>query len=99
MPIKKLNTISRSAGFEKVNSYTRQYIPFKIFGVGHLLNSIFESVFSSLNFGIRTYLLFNKGSEKQHTHLSKSIIIPAKNEEGNLEPLINRILTLERTQR
>ena len=91
MPIKKLNTISRSAGFEKVNAYTQQYIPFKIFGVGHLLNSIFESVFSSLNFGIRTYLLFNKGSEKQHTHLSKSIIIPAKNEEGNLEPLINRI--------
>ena len=39
MPIKKLHVIGRSAGFEKINFYTRQYIPFKLIGVGTIINN------------------------------------------------------------
>jgi len=91
MPIKKLHVIGRSAGFEKINFYTRQYIPFKLIGVGTIINNFLETLFIRFNLGIRTYLVFKKETKSDRTHLSKSIIVPAKNEEGNLEPLIERI--------
>ena len=91
MPIKKLDVIGRSAGFEKINFYTRQYIPFKLIGVGTIINNFLETLFIRFNLGIRTYLVFKKETKSDRTHLSKSIIVPAKNEEGNLEPLIERI--------
>ena len=43
-----------------------------------------------MNFGIKTYIVF-KNKSPINNNSSKTIIIPAKNEEGNLEPLINRI--------
>ena len=91
MPIKKLHVIGRSAGFEKINFYTRQYIPFKLIGVGTIINNFLETLFIRFNLGIRTYLVFKKETKSHRTYLSKSIIVPAKNEEGNLEPLIERI--------
>ena len=91
MPIKKLHVIGRSAGFEKINFYTRQYIPFKLIGVGTIVNNFLETLFIRFNLGIRTYLVFKKETKSHRTYLSKSIIVPAKNEEGNLEPLIERI--------
>ena len=91
MPVKKLDVIGRSAGFEKINLYTRQYIPFKLIGVGTIINNFLETLFIRFNLGIRTYLVFKKDTKSHRTYLSKSIIIPAKNEEGNLEPLIERI--------
>ena len=91
MPIKKLHVIGRSAGFEKINFYTRQYIPFKLVGVGTIINNILEALFIRFNLGIRTYLVFKKEIKSDRTYLSKSIIVPAKNEEGNLELLIERI--------
>ncbi len=91
MPIKKLHVIGRSAGFEKINFYTRQYIPFKLIGVGTIINNFLEALFIRFNLGIRTYLVFKKEIKSDRTYLSKSIIVPAKNEEGNLELLIERI--------
>ncbi len=91
MPIKKLHVIGRSAGFEKINFYTRQYIPFKLIGVGTIINNSLEALFIRFNLGIRTYLVFKKETKSDRTYLSKSIIVPAKNEEGNLELLIERI--------
>ena len=91
MPIKKLHVIGSSAGFEKINFYTRQYIPFKLIGVGTIINNFLETLFIRFNLGIRTYLVFKKETKSHRTYLSKSIIVPAKNEEGNLEPLIERI--------
>ncbi len=84
-----INVLSRSS-FKFISFHTRQFFPFSIFGFGDLINSFFEILFNKLNFGIKTYFLFQKNTSK-YSHLSKSIIIPAKNEEKNLEPLINRI--------
>jgi len=47
-------------------------------------------VFKSFNLGLRTYTIF-RSSENQHLTYKKTIIIPAKNEEGNLEELLHRI--------
>ena len=46
------------------------------------------------NFGIKTYSLFRLENYSKEVY-TKSIIIPAKNEEGNLEELIERIPAFE----
>ena len=88
--LKKIYSISESSGFEIVRSYTRQVFPFKLFGIGNLFNDILEILLFKLNLGVNNYLLLSK-IEKETKSYSKTIIVPAKNEELNLEPIINRI--------
>ena len=61
-----------------------------MFGIGNLLNDILEILLFKLNLGVNNYLLLSK-IEKETKSYSKTIIVPAKNEELNLEPIINRI--------
>ena len=94
---KKLKNISNASGFEFLFSYTRQFFPFKLFFIGNLINNFFELVFFFLNLGIKSYIVLRKEG-KTNKKLSKSIIVPAKNEEGNLEELINRIPRFTNTE-
>ena len=87
---KKIQNILRAANYEKINSYNRLPIPIKIFGLGRFVNLLINLFFPFLNLGINNYLIFSNQKINQ-IKLSKSIIIPAKNEEGNLEELVNRI--------
>ncbi len=87
---KKISNIARSSGFEINQFYSRQIFPFKIFGIGTLFNKVLELFAIPLNLGIKNYIVFGKYTNIT-TPSSKSIIIPAKNEEKNLVPLIERI--------
>ena len=93
----KISKITNGLGLEYQKYYTRQIYPFKLFFIGTFINKILESIFFRFNFGIKTYMIFR--SEKQvKFNYSKAIIIPAKNEEGNLEELIDRIPNFENTE-
>ena len=87
---KKIDSIAKSSGFDVVLNYGRQIFPFKIFGLGSLINLFLEILFLRFNLGINNYLILNKKSLND-TSCSKTIIIPAKNEELNLIPLFERI--------
>lgn len=87
---KKIKSIAAAAGFNIIESHSRQIFPFKFFHIGSIINFFFEIIFFKINFGINNYLLISKSLENSKGY-SKSIIIPAKNEELNLEPLFNRI--------
>ena len=91
---KKIDSIAKSSGFEVVLNYGRQVFPFKLFGLGSFINLILEILFLRFNLGINNYLILNKNSQRD-TDFSKTIIIPAKNEELNLVPLFNRIPKFE----
>ena len=86
----KISNIFYSLNFEKIKSYNRQIFPFSLFGMGKLLNIFLELLFSYFNLGIKTYFLYQLKDEfvKDYT---KSIIVPAKNESGNLKELVDRI--------
>ena len=87
---KKIINIAKSDGYELNQYYSRQLFPFRIFGLGKIVNKILEVILLPLNVGIKNYMVF--GSYKIENQIkSKSIIIPAKNEEKNLIPLIKRI--------
>ena len=90
IPPKKINTIARSSGLELLLTNTRQIFPFSLFGIGTFVNKLLELLLFYLNIGIKTYSLFRPLFNTKKTG-SKSIIVPAKNEAGNLEGLINRI--------
>jgi hypothetical protein len=87
---KKIKNILSENNFRFISYNTRQYIPFKIFKFGDVLNGFVEIIFSKFNLGMKTYILYQKKSINYHNQ-SKTIIIPAKNEEKNLLPLIERI--------
>ena len=83
----KIETILRASNFQRIKKYNRLYIPFRLFGIGNLINIIFYLFLPFINLGMRNYLIYTKLWRKQKK-VSKSIIIPAKNEEGNLDELI-----------
>ncbi len=87
---KKINNIAKSTGLELVLTNSRQIFPFKLFGIGNFINKTLEITFSYFGLGIQMYSVFRKIGSNNNL-LKKSIIIPAKNEEGNLEELIERI--------
>lgn len=87
---RKLKNITSGLGFDYITSYTKQIYPFKTLKIGNFLNIILELFLSFFNLGIKTYSVF-RIQPTSDTKYKKTIIIPAKNEEGNLEILINRI--------
>ncbi len=87
---KKINTIAKSAGFELIKSYSRQIFPFKLLKIGNILNRLFEILLNIFSLGINNYMLFSKTSNKYQS-FSKTVIVPAKNEEKNLPVLFSRM--------
>ena len=84
--LKKIISIARSCGLEFNYFYTKQVFPFKILGVGRIFNKVFELLFFKFNLGIKSYILFSNISDSNEK-MTKSVIIPAKNESKNLELL------------
>ena len=88
--IKKINSITQSAGFSLDSSFSRQIFPFKLLRLGDFLNNLLEMLFYKFKLGINNYLLFSL-KPLDYKEYSKTVIVPAKNEEKNLEPLIKQI--------
>lgn len=87
---KKISVMFQGLGFEFIKTYSRQIIPFKLFFLGSIFNKVLEIILSPFNLGFNTYSIYRVNLSTSNS-LKKTIIIPAKNEEGNLEPLISRI--------
>lgn len=90
----KIGGFGNSVGLELINFYTRQFLPFKIFGLGTIINLILEIILFKFNFGLKTYFIFRK-LDFVNNKFTKTIIIPAKNEEKNLISLIDEIPEIE----
>lgn len=87
---KKIINVAKGGNLELIKTYTRLYFPFHLFGLGVVINSSLEILFARFSFGMKSYSLFRKSNLKP-SELSKTLIIPAKNEEGNLDELVERI--------
>ena len=87
---KKIESILNATNFNKQKTYSRLYFPFKLLGFGVLINFALYLFLPFLDSGIRNYIVYTK-KVINHKSETKSIIIPAKNEEGNLDELISRI--------
>lgn len=95
--LKKIQNITNGLGLEYQKYYTKQLFPFKLFFIGGMINKVLEVLFFQFNLGIKTYMIF-RPLNREGKKLSKSIIIPAKNEEGNLKELVSRIPEFDNTE-
>ena len=84
--LKKIVSSARSSGLELNYFYTKQIFPFKLLGFGRVLNKALELIFFKFNLGIKSYILFSNITFLK-TEMSKSVIVPTKNESKNLEIL------------
>jgi len=87
---RNLINITSGLGYDYVNTFTKQIVPFHLLGLGSFINVILESLLYLFGLGIKTYSIFRVQTNKVSNY-SKALIIPAKNEEGNLERLIKRL--------
>ena len=86
-----LKNLSLTTGLEYVNSHTKQIVPFNLFGIFYLVNFVFEILLSKLNIGLLRYIVFTNSDNRNIVNSKRTVIIPAKNEEGNIEPLFKEL--------
>jgi glycosyltransferase involved in cell wall biosynthesis len=85
-----LNNLARLSGFEVIRYRTVGYVPWRLAGVGTFLNWVLPAVpwIRSVGFASVITLRPHIASSRRP---SLTIIIPARNEKGNIESAVNRI--------
>jgi SAM-dependent methyltransferase len=79
------------ANFEMVKQEWRQLIPKKFFGLGSLINRFFGTLPFISRLALRNYIVARPIQENNHRELSTTILVPCRNEKGNVENAIKRI--------
>jgi ubiquinone/menaquinone biosynthesis C-methylase UbiE len=85
-----LNILDMS-DFEAVRIEARQLIPRKAFGLGRLVNRYIAPLPIINKLCLRTYIVARSRRVQAHRDASVSVIIPCRNERGNIEAAIKRL--------
>ncbi|NUM87722.1 MAG: glycosyltransferase family 2 protein [Bdellovibrionales bacterium] len=87
---RNLQNIASLAGFEVVRARPAVYMPFPLGGLGVWLNGLFAAAPVLRWFGFAEVLILRPVAPTEHWP-SLSIVIPARNEKGNIENALKRI--------
>jgi SAM-dependent methyltransferase len=79
------------ADFEVISQEQRQLIPIRLFGLGPLINRFIAPLPGIRQLCLRTYLVGRPIRQFPDRRLSASILIPCRNEKGNIENAIRRM--------
>ncbi|HWV54425.1 glycosyltransferase [Pseudorhodoplanes sp.] len=79
------------ADFEPIKMDYRQLVPRRLFGLGTLINRFIAPIPGIRRFCLRTYVVARSLTAERPAQLSASIIIPCRNERGNIEAAIKRL--------
>jgi SAM-dependent methyltransferase len=79
------------ADFEVISQEQRQLIPIRLFGFGPLINRFIAPLPGVRRLCLRTYLVGRPVRLFPDRKLSSSILIPCRNERGNIESAIKRM--------
>lgn len=81
----------RLSGFETVKKEYRQLLPKRLLGLGTLVNRFIAPLPLIRAFCLRTYTVARSANAVRAAKPSVSVVVPARNEQGNIEPAIRRI--------
>ncbi len=73
---------------------SHQLVPFKLYGFGHFLNKWISPLPLIRSLNLRKYVVVRPIPERKLSNQSKpsvSVVIPVRNEAGNIEPAVNRL--------
>jgi SAM-dependent methyltransferase len=79
------------ADFEPIKMDYRQLIPRRLLGLGTLINRFIAPIPGIRRFCLRTYVVARSLTVERPAELSTSIVIPCRNERGNVETAIKRL--------
>ena len=77
--------------FEPIRIETRQLIPYDLFGIGRLVNRFIAPLPGVRRLCLRTYLVARSLRAQRPAELSTTILIPCRNESGNIERAIKEM--------
>ncbi len=83
--------ILRLSDFEPIRMEWRQLVPARLFGLGRLINRFVAPLPLVRNFCLRTYVVARSRRVPAAADMSTTILIPCRNEEGNIERAIREM--------
>lgn len=86
-----LNSIVKLSGFEIVRERTVAYCPFKLCGIGNIINSVVTIIPLLKRFAFSMVITLRPIISKKLEKPSVTIVIPARNEQGNIENALKRM--------
>jgi hypothetical protein len=85
-----LASIARTAGYEVVRARLVGHCPFKLFGLGALINRVFAGISIVRNLALVSVLVLRPVKRSEQLP-SLSILIPARDERDNIEAALGRL--------
>jgi hypothetical protein len=79
------------ADFEVIKREWRLLSPFSFFGIGRLVNRFLATLPFICHLCVRTYVIARPRPQQPLVNLSVSVVIPCRNERGNIEAAVRRI--------
>ena len=79
------------AGFESIVRDWRQLVPRRLLGLGPLINGTLATLPGIRRLCMRTYLVARAAPKPAARPLSATVVIPCRNERGNIEPAVQRL--------
>ena len=86
------------ADFEPIKMDYRQLVPRRLLGLGTLINRFIAPMPGIRRLCLRTYVVARSLTAKRPAQLSASIVIPCRNERGNIETAIKRLPAFGKAQ-
>jgi SAM-dependent methyltransferase len=86
------------ADFEPIKMDYRQLVPRRLLGLGTLINRFIAPIPGIRRLCLRTYVVARSLTAKRPAQLSASIVIPCRNERGNIETAIKRLPAFGKAQ-
>lgn len=86
-----LRGLAKLGGFDPVKSEIRLLSPFRLLGVGRLINRFISPLPLVRQLALRHYLIARSTVHLQDGLRSATVVIPARNERGNIEPAVRRV--------
>jgi SAM-dependent methyltransferase len=86
-----LRGLARLADFDPVKSEQRVLSPVRMFGLGRFLNRFVSVLPGIRQLALRHYLVARSSRKAREEFTSATVVVPARNERGNIEPAVQRI--------
>jgi SAM-dependent methyltransferase len=87
----ELAALADLAGFEVIRREWRTIVPFRLLGLGTLVNRLFAPLPAVRRLCLRHYIVARSRKATAPPPVSASVIIPARNERGNIESAVLRL--------
>jgi ubiquinone/menaquinone biosynthesis C-methylase UbiE len=86
-----IENILQLSDFEVVKREWRQLLPLRLLGIGTLINRYVSPLPMIRRACLRNYVVARPVKNADRRSMSVSIVIPCRNEKGNIEPIVQRL--------